>query len=178
MVYNLRMKNREIKLKKAIAEYPDFPKPGILFKDLNPLYQNPDLFVEVLDIAAAKIKALGDFDLIAGIEARGFIVGSALAQRLQIGFIPVRKKNKLPGQVAAITYDLEYGTDTLEIQRNPDLKKARVLIFDDVFATGGTIKAVINLLQPLVKSLSCAVLYDIRIADITNVGVPSVVVLP
>lgn len=172
------MKNIEAKLKKAMADYPDFPKPGILFRDLNPLYKDPVLFTELVELSVAKLKALGPIDLIAGVEARGFMMGAALAQRLKVGFIPVRKKGKLPGQVASVTYSLEYGTDTLEIQQDPKLKHARVLILDDVFATGGTLKAVLSLLKPLVQSISCAVLYDIKITDIENLGVPSVVILP
>lgn len=172
------MKDIEDKLKKAMAEYSDFPKPGILFKDLNPLYKDPILFAELIDLTLTKIKHLGAVDIVAGVEARGFILGSAIAQKLRIGFIPVRKKGKLPGQVSALTYELEYGSDTLEVQQDTSLQNARVLVIDDVFATGGTLKAVVSLLQPLVKSVTCAVLYDIKMTDIKNLGVKSVVILP
>lgn len=172
------MLNTEVKLKQAMTDHPDFPKPGILFRDLNPLYKDPGLFAELLDLAVAKVKPLGQFDIVAGVEARGFILGAALAQRLNIGFVPVRKKGKLPGEVASITYALEYGSDTLEIQQDTHLKNSRILLLDDVFATGGTLKAAISLLQPLVNAISCAVIYDIKITDINNLGVPSVVILP
>lgn len=171
------MKNIEAKLKKAIVNYPDFPKVGIQFKDLNPLYKDAELFQKLIELTVTKIKALGEFDYVAGVEARGFILGVAVAQKLGLGFIMVRKKGKLPGPVASITYALEYGTDTLEIQQDQSIKNSRVLILDDVYATGGTLKAVVNLFQPLTKALACVVVLDIQIADIASLGVPSAVIL-
>ena len=168
----------ETRLKKAITNHADFPKTGIQFKDLNPLYKDAVLFQQLVDLTVKKIKTLGEFDYVAGVEARGFILGAAVAQKLGLGFIPVRKKGKLPGPIASITYALEYGTDSLEIQQDTSIKGSRVLVLDDVFATGGTLKAVVSLFQPLVKSVSCVVLFDIQIAAISDLGVPSAIILP
>jgi adenine phosphoribosyltransferase len=165
------------KLKKAIAQYPDFPKAGIIFQDLNPLYKDAGLFKKLISAYAREVKKLGKFDFIIGVEARGFILGSALAQKLKCGFIPVRKKGKLPGKTDQVEYALEYGTDCLEIQDDPQLKNARVLIVDDVFATGGTIKAVIKLLSGLCAGLAVGLALDIGIADVKALGVDHFVVL-
>jgi adenine phosphoribosyltransferase len=154
------------KLSPIITEHPDFPKKGIIFKDLNPIYQNPTAFNLLLDYMQHAAHQLSIFDFIAGIEARGFILGAALAQKLQIGFIPVRKKGKLPGQTASVKYALEYGEDCLEIQDNPALKNARILIIDDIFATGGTLKAVISLLENFASYLAFGIVLDIKIANI------------
>jgi len=168
----------EQKLKNAITEYRDFPKPGIVFRDLNPLYKNPQLFSDLVDESIRKIAKLGTFDYIAGIESRGFFLGVALAMKLGIGFIPVRKKGKLPGVVKSVSYQLEYGSDSLEIQTDAELCHARILIVDDVFATGGTIRAVISLLQPLAKETACALIMDIGIADRATLPVKSTIILP
>ncbi len=125
-----------------IRNVPDFPKPGILFKDITPLLQ--ERFHEVIESMASTIK-WDEIDYVVGIESRGFILGAAMATLKGKGFIPVRKKGKLPPPVIAESYTLEYGTDTLEmiVNQNP----GRVVLVDDVLATGGTLKAVMNLCQ-------------------------------
>jgi adenine phosphoribosyltransferase len=125
-----------------IRNVPDFPKPGILFKDITPLLQ--ERFHEVIESMASTIK-WDEIDYVVGIESRGFILGAAMATLKGKGFIPVRKKGKLPPPIIAESYTLEYGTDTLEmiVNQNP----GRVVLVDDVLATGGTLKAVMNLCQ-------------------------------
>lgn len=135
-------------LKKMIRTVPDFPKPGIMFYDITTLLKNPyglrttiDRLVECIDDP--------NVDTVIGIEARGFIFAPALAYRLKAGFVPVRKPRKLPAETESITYDLEYGTDTLEIHRDAIGAGHRVLIADDLLATGGTASAVVNLVERL-----------------------------
>jgi adenine phosphoribosyltransferase len=128
-------------LKSAIRDVPDFPKAGILFKDITTLLQDPLLFRRALDLLAV---LCGDLrlDKVVAIESRGFILGGALAHRLGAGFVPVRKPGKLPWRARSVTYTLEYGTDTLEMHEDGVLTGERVLIVDDVIATGGTAAAV------------------------------------
>lgn len=135
-------------LKKMIRTVPDFPKPGIMFYDITTLLKNPyglrttiDRLVEFIDDP--------NIDTVIGIEARGFIFAPALAYRLKAGFVPVRKPRKLPAATESISYDLEYGTDTLEIHRDAIGNGHRVLIADDLLATGGTARAVVNLVERL-----------------------------
>lgn len=125
-----------------IRNVPDFPKAGILFKDITPLLQ--ERFHEVIESMAKTIQ-WNEIDYVVGIESRGFILGAAMATLKGKGFIPVRKKGKLPPPVIAESYALEYGTDTLEMIINE--KPGRVVLVDDVLATGGTLKAVMNLCQ-------------------------------
>jgi adenine phosphoribosyltransferase len=131
-----------------IRPVPDFPVAGILFQDISPLLANPEAFKLVT--AQFSINAV-NFDYVAGIEARGFILASAVAVNSSIGFIPIRKAGKLPGQVIARSYGLEYGSDSLEIQANAfsDQKESCVLLIDDVLATGGTIIAALELITEL-----------------------------
>ncbi len=127
-------------LKQLIREIPDYPKPGILFYDITTLIKDRVGFARVIDqMTAPYINK--NIDLVLGIEARGFIFGPALAYRLNTGFIPVRKPKKLPGETVKWTYDLEYGTDTLEIHKDAIKPGQRVLIVDDLLATGGTAQA-------------------------------------
>ena len=133
-------------LKKLIRDVPDFPKKGIIFKDITPLLKDKTAFRKVVDIFADRYKDK-KIDLIASIEARGFILGAAIADRLGIGMIPVRKKGKLPYKTTSITYDLEYGTDTLEMHEDAVSRGDRVLVVDDLLATGGTAAAVSELIQ-------------------------------
>ncbi len=133
-------------LKKHIRDIPNFPQEGIIFKDISTLLKNKDAFKKSIDTLAKKFKS-ERIDYIVGVEARGFIFGSALAYKLGAGFIPVRKKGKLPYKTNSITYKLEYGTDTLEIHEDALPKKARVLVVDDLLATGGTITAVVDLVK-------------------------------
>src|SRR5262245_61300517 len=135
-------------LKKLIREVPDYPKPGILFYDLTTLLKDKQGFHTLIDRLCEHYK--GDaIDVVAGIEARGFIFAPALAYRLGAGFVPVRKPKKLPAKTASISYSLEYGTDTLEIHEDAIRNGDRVIICDDLLATGGTAAATVKLVQQL-----------------------------
>lgn len=133
-------------LKRYIRDIPDFPKKGIIFKDITTLLQDGAALKKSVDLLAKKYKK-ENIDLVIGVEARGFIFGTAVAYKLGVGFVPVRKKGKLPAKTKNITYALEYGTDTLEIHEDGIRPNARVLIVDDLLATGGTIKAVTELVK-------------------------------
>ena len=135
-------------LKKLIREVPDYPKPGILFYDLTTLLKDPQGFRTLIDRLCDHFRNYS-IDIVAGIEARGFIFAPALAYRLGAGFVPVRKPKKLPGKTAAISYALEYGTDTLEIHEDAIKPGQRVIICDDLRATGGTASATAKLIQKL-----------------------------
>ena len=132
-------------LEQLVSSYPDFPKKGILFRDMSPILRSPTAMTSMLN-------RLGDFsdrltpDYIVGIESRGFIIGTALATRQRMGFIPIRKKGKLPGKVIGVDYTLEYGKDRLEIQSDI-LKDQKVLLVDDLLATGGTVDAASKLIN-------------------------------
>ncbi len=133
-------------LKKHIRDVPNFPQEGIIFKDISTLLKHKDAFKKSIDILARKFSKQR-VAYVVGVEARGFIFGSALAYKLGAGFIPVRKKGKLPYKTKSVTYQLEYGSDTLEIHEDAVPANARVLVVDDLLATGGTVKAVMQLLQ-------------------------------
>lgn len=135
-------------LKKLIREVPDFPKPGINFYDITTLLKHPDGLRQTVDALAAEYEG-ERVDAVIGVEARGFIFAPALAYHLGTGFVPVRKPKKLPAECASISYDLEYGQDTLEIHRDAIGNGHRVIIADDLLATGGTAKAVCNLVEEL-----------------------------
>src|SRR5215472_15447118 len=131
-------------LKKLIREIPDFPKKGILFYDITTLLKDKLGFATLVD-ALSEHYLKKDIDLILGMEARGFIFGPALAYRLNAGFVPVRKPGKLPAETAKVSYDLEYGSNTLEIHKDAIEKGQRVIIVDDLLATGGTAAATVQL---------------------------------
>lgn len=135
-------------LKKLIREVPDFPKPGINFYDITTLLKEPTGLRQTVDALAAAFEG-ETVDMVLGVEARGFIFAPALAYHLGAGFVPVRKPRKLPAECASISYDLEYGQDTLEIHRDAIGRGQRVLIADDLLATGGTAKAVVDLVEGL-----------------------------
>ncbi len=135
-------------LEKSIRNIPDFPKPGILFRDITTLVQNKDAFKKTVDLLSKKYKGKG-FDKVVGVEARGFIFGGSVALKIGAGFVPVRKKGKLPYKTISTTYELEYGTDTLEIHKDAITPGEKILIIDDLLATGGTIKAVTELVNQL-----------------------------
>ena len=135
-------------LKKLIREVPDFPKPGINFYDITTLLKHPEGLRTTVDALAAEYDG-EKVDTVIGVEARGFIFAPALAYHLGAGFVPVRKPKKLPAECASISYDLEYGQDTLEIHRDAVGNGHRVIIADDLLATGGTAKAVCNLVEEL-----------------------------
>ena len=133
---------------KYCRDIPDFPKKGIIFKDITPLLKDSRVFKQAIDTLAGHFAAQKP-DVIICIDARGFLVGSALAYRLNCGLVPVRKKGKLPWQVYSQTYDLEYGQDTLEIHADAFRAGQRVLIVDDVLATGGTAAAVVSMVKAM-----------------------------
>lgn len=135
-------------LKKLIREVPDFPKAGINFYDITTLLKHPEGLRQTVDALAAEYEG-EKVDAVIGVEARGFIFAPALAYHLGTGFVPVRKPKKLPAECASISYDLEYGQDTLEIHRDAIGNGHRVIIADDLLATGGTAKAVCNLVEEL-----------------------------
>ncbi len=133
-------------LSQFIRDIPDFPKEGIIFKDITPLLQNGKAFATAIQLLADAYKSQ-QIDTVVAVESRGFIFGAAVALQLQCGFVPVRKKGKLPYQTDSVTYDLEYGTDTLEIHKDAIRAGSKVLIVDDLLATGGTVKATAELIQ-------------------------------
>lgn len=135
-------------VRNTIRDVPDFPKTGILFRDFTPVLKDAPLFSQVVDWMA---EVIGEqkIDYVVGIESRGFILGIPLAQKLGIGFIPARKMGKLPGDVEQHHYDLEYGTDCVEMQRDAFEPGSRIVIVDDLLATGGTAKATAELIQKL-----------------------------
>ncbi len=144
------MQIREIET--YISKIPDYPKPGILFYDISTLISNDQAFKASIDKLYDLIKNY-KFELIAGIDARGFIFASSLAYKLNKGFVMIRKKNKLPGKTISIDYDLEYGKDTLEV--NVNLKSKDILIVDDLLATGGTANAACKLLEKSGGTATC-----------------------
>src|SRR5438270_4009795 len=135
-------------LKRLIREVPDYPKPGILFYDLTTLLKDKQGFRTLIDRLCEHYNG-HKIDVVAGIEARGFIFAPALAYRLGAGFVPVRKPKKLPAKAASISYALEYGTDTLEIHEDAIKPGDRVIVCDDLLATGGTAAATVKLVQKL-----------------------------
>ena len=162
-----------------IKDIPDFPKKGILFRDISPLLKSPEGWGEVM-------RRLGFFcerttpDLIVGIESRGFIVGSALATQQRMGFVPVRKKGKLPGNVVGVDYTLVYGNDRLEIQSDALQGAPRVLLVDDLLATGGTVNAASKLVEKAGGQLvGCAFIIELSALggrkNIPNVPINSLI---
>lgn len=132
----------------CIREIPDFPKEGILFKDITPIFKNSEAFHSLMEELHERVKDI-EFDYIAGIEARGFLIGAPLALRMNKGFVPVRKKGKLPGAVVRAEYDLEYGSNVLEMHADAFEPGSRILIIDDLLATGGTVAASIEMIEKL-----------------------------
>lgn len=137
-----------IDLKAFVRDIKDFPKPGVLFKDITPLLIDPKASASCLEQLVAQVDGI-QVDKVVGVESRGFFYGIPLAQKLNAGFVPVRKPGKLPFKTIAMTYNLEYGTDSLEIHTDAIQKGDRVLLHDDVLATGGTAKAVCELIEEL-----------------------------
>ena len=140
-------------LKKLIRDIPDFPKPGILFRDITPLLANPSGLALAVELLANPYRGK-NIDLVVGAESRGFIFGTAVACCLSAGFVLVRKPGKLPHKRVSKTYELEYGTDTLEMHSDAIVKGQRVLVVDDLLATGGTMQACCQLVQELGGTLA------------------------
>lgn len=133
-------------LSALVRQIPDFPKPGILFYDITTLLADPDGLRELVDLMGAQYDG-ADVDMVVGMEARGFILAPTLAYRLNAGFVPVRKPNKLPGATASVAYELEYGSDELHVHLGAIKPGMKVLICDDLLATGGTAAATIQLVE-------------------------------
>ncbi len=135
-------------IKSSIKSIPDYPKPGILFRDVTSLMEDAAAYKATIDLLVAKYKDMG-FTKVVGTEARGFLFGAPLALELGVGFVPVRKPGKLPRETVAQTYELEYGVDTLEIHTDAISQSDKVLVVDDLLATGGTIEATTKLIRQL-----------------------------
>lgn len=153
------MLDSEQRLKQLIRDIPDFPKPGILFRDITPLLADPSGLALAVELLANPFRGK-NIDLVVGAESRGFIFGTAVACCLSAGFVLVRKPGKLPHKKVSMTYDLEYGTDTLEMHEDSILKDQRVLIVDDLLATGGTMKACTDLVEKVgghIAGLACLI---------------------
>jgi len=149
------------RLKQAIRDIPDFPVKGIVFKDITPLLRNPETLALSIDELAARVADL-EVTAVSGMEARGFIFGAALAYKLGVGFIPLRKPGKLPHEIRSISYQLEYGTATLEIHKDAVGPKDSVLMVDDLLATGGTMEASCRLIESLgAKVAACAFVVEL-----------------
>jgi adenine phosphoribosyltransferase len=142
------MEQSIVAIRRAIRDIPNFPKPGIVFKDITPLLADGKLFAQTIDVLAERYRGQ-NIDTVLGIESRGFIVGAALAYKLGAGFSVVRKPGKLPFNTHSASYELEYGTDTLEIHVDAVSERARVVIADDLIATGGTAAATAELVAKL-----------------------------
>ncbi|OGQ45495.1 MAG: adenine phosphoribosyltransferase [Deltaproteobacteria bacterium RIFCSPLOWO2_02_FULL_46_8] len=160
-------------LKKAIRDVPDFPKKGILFKDITTLCKDPASFQRMVDLLGHRYIGKG-VDVVVGIEARGFIIGAALAYKLGAGVILVRKPGKLPHKTHKASYSLEYGSDTLEIHQDAIVPGQKVVIADDLLATGGTAKAVVDLVKKMKgKVLECAFIIELEdLKGRDQLGVP------
>ena len=142
------MTTGSIHLERYIRGVPDWPKKGILFRDITPLLADAKAFAAAIDALCVGFTETG-IEYVAAVEARGFIFGAAVAKKLGVGFVPIRKKNKLPFKTESITYDLEYGTDTLEVHNDAVRKGAKVLMVDDLLATGGTMAASCKLIEKI-----------------------------
>lgn len=140
------MAKEPLPLAQYIRAVPDWPKKGILFRDITPLLADPQAFPAAVDALCAPFKRAG-VQFVAGVEARGFIFGAAAAAKLRAGFVPIRKKGKLPCETERVTYALEYGTDCVEMHRDAIPRGAKVLLVDDLLATGGTMQAACELLE-------------------------------
>lgn len=152
-------------LRAAVRDVPDFPKPGIIFKDITPILADPGLFKHCVHLMAETLGEL-KVDKIVGIDARGFIFGAALAHHLGVGFIPLRKKGKLPWKTHEQAYQLEYGEAVIELHQDAVIEGEKVLLVDDLLATGGTAFAAVQLLERLKADLvGIAVLVELTFLD-------------
>jgi adenine phosphoribosyltransferase len=145
---SVTQEEQQVDLKKLIRDVPDFPKPGIIFKDITTLVKDPEGLQASTDALVEHYRNAG-VDVVVGIESRGFIFGTGVALGLDVGFVPARKPGKLPADTVSADYDLEYGSATIEIHRDGISEGQRVLIVDDLLATGGTAKAAVDLVEEL-----------------------------
>jgi adenine phosphoribosyltransferase len=166
-------KDRQYVLSK-ITEHQDFPKKGILFRDIFPVMRDPSATQALIRLLHQRIKTLGKVDVIVGLESRGFLFGPILALLCNAAFTPVRKPGKLPGKLTSMSYEKEYGTDTFEIQTECIRPGARVVIFDDLIATGGSLFAATNLVEQLGgKVVECVLIIELAgLQGIKNVPAP------
>jgi adenine phosphoribosyltransferase len=162
------MKDKGIDLKRFIRDIPDWPKEGILFRDITPLLLNPKAFASAVDALCAGFADAG-IEYVAAVEARGFIFGSAAAAKLGVGFVPIRKKGKLPWRTETISYDLEYGTDTLEVHCDAVKAGGKVLMVDDLLATGGTMAAACRLIEKIGGKIA-GITFLIELVDLQGRG--------
>lgn len=153
-------------LTQYIRDIPDFPKPGILFRDITPLLANADALEAAIEQLAEPFMESG-IDVVAAVEARGFIFGSAVAKALHVGFVPVRKKGKLPFETHSVSYGLEYGTDSVEVHTDAVQAGDRVLMVDDLLATGGTMVAACELIEKLGAEIA-GLTFLIELADLNG----------
>lgn len=158
------MPKKALVLKEYIRNIPDFPKAGILFRDISTLLKDKNAFCQTIAALANKYRKK-KIDLVVAVEARGFILGGAVAQKLGAGFVPVRKIGKLPYKTNSVTYALEYGTDTLQIHQDAIQAGQKVFIVDDLLATGGTARAVVDLVKQL-KGEIVGIAFLIELTDL------------
>lgn len=159
------MSDATINLGDYVRDVPDFPKPGIMFKDITPLLQNPAAFGNAID-KIAELVADQNIDVIAAAEARGFLFAPPLALKMNIGMVPIRKPGKLPYEKHSYTYDLEYGSDTLEMHVDGVKEGQRVLVVDDLLATGGTVEACCKMIEDCGATVAgCAFLIELGFLD-------------
>ena len=151
--------------KSIIRDIPDYPKKGIIFKDITTLLKDPSAFQEVINVFYEKLKN-EKINKVIGIESRGFIFGAPLAYNLNVGFVPIRKKGKLPGETISVNYDLEYGTDQIEMHIDALQKGERVILIDDLIATGGTALAAIE----LINKMEAEIIENLFLIDLTFLG--------
>jgi adenine phosphoribosyltransferase len=156
----------EIDLEQYIRSIPDWPKKGILFRDITPLLGDAGAFATAVQALCTNFAEPG-IEYVAAVEARGFIFGAAVARKLSAGFVPIRKKGKLPFQTESITYELEYGTDTLQVHRDAVRKGAKVLMVDDLLATGGTMAAACELIEKIGGKIA-AISFLIELTDLNG----------
>lgn len=151
-------------IERHIRPFPDFPKKGVLFRDICPILKSPGALTAVIDLFEEHVRShYQQVDLIVGLDARGFLFGPLLAQRLGVGFVLVRKKGKLPGTTVCVTYDLEYGTAEAEIQEDAVARGQKVLIIDDLLATGGTLYAACELMRKQQAEIQgCMVVIELK----------------
>ncbi len=157
-----------IELKDYIRDVPDWPKKGILFRDITPLLAEPKVFRAAVDALACDYIGAG-IEYVGAVEARGFIFGAAVAAKLGAGFVPIRKKGKLPFETERVTYELEYGSDTLEVHRDAVTDSAKVLMVDDLLATGGTMAAACKLVEKIGGRIA-GIVFLIELSKLGGIG--------